>query len=196
MRRCVAVSLLCISAAACGGDKSPTAPSSFTLNGTVTDRSNGQALSGVTVVVIDGADLNKSATTDGSGHYALGGLIGPVDTVLPEKQYYLGNARSVALTTNVTQDFVLDFAQPFTRSGVGDAVFDILPPERHIRIKAKYTKNSNPFVVSILNDRVLVNELLGTSHNKTTFEGTFELSEATVVIEKSSGVAWSFTEVR
>ena len=78
----------------------------------------------------------------------------------------------------------------------GNAVFDILPPERHIRIQAQYTKKSSPFVVSILNDRVLVNELLGTSHNKTTFEDTFVLSEATVVIEKSSGVAWSFTEVR
>jgi hypothetical protein len=197
MRRCVAISLVCLSAAAYGCDKSPTTPSSnLTLRGTVTDRANGQPLSGATVKVIDGPDLNKSTTADGSGHYVLSGLIGPVDTVMFEKQYYVGNAQSLALTANTMLDFALDFAQPFTRSGMGNAVLDVLPPERRIRIHAQYTKKSSPFVVSILNDQALVNELLGTSHNKTTFDGIVVLNEATVVIETSSDVAWSFTEVR
>jgi hypothetical protein len=204
MRRYIAVLLLCGSGAACGGDKSPTTPSSpepltFILSGTVIDRSNGQALSGATVVIVDGRNATKSATTDASGHYSLSGLTASGFTARATKQYYLQNSRGVTLTTNVTQDFALDFRQPYTRSGIGDARFDFLTPEAEIwqiRIQAQYTKSSSPFVVSMEYEPAIVNEVIGTSHNTTTFEGTFNLAAGTVVIETSSGVAWSFTEIR
>ncbi len=170
----------------------------MTLSGTVTDRSNGQALSGATVVIADSPNANKGATTDASGHYSLSGLTASGFTAHATKRSYLRNSRGVTLTTNVTQDFALDPRQPYTRSGIGDAVFDFVTPEPEIwqiRIQVQYTKSSSPFVVSIDNETVL-NEVIGTSHNKTTFEGTFNLAAGTVVIETSSGVAWSFTESR
>ncbi len=106
-------------------------------------------------------------------------------TAHANKQHYLQSSRGVTLTTNVTQDFALDFRQLYTRSGIGDAVFDFVTPDRwQIRIQGQYAENSSPFIVSIDNETVV------------TFDGIVMLSAGTVVIEKSSGVAWSFTEVR
>lgn len=102
----------------------------------------------------------------------------------------------MTLTTNVTQDFALDFLQPYTRNGTGDAAFDLLTLDRQqVRIQGRYTGNSSPFVVSIDNE-TLVDERLGASHNNTTFEGTFTIGAGTAAIENSPGVAWSFTEIR
>lgn len=83
----------------------------------------------------------------------------------------------------------------FTRSGTGDTVFDMPLSVGRIKITGRYTANSSNFIVHIGGNHV-VNELLGTFWSSTTFEGTYVTTGGVVEILSSSGVQWSFTEVR
>ncbi len=84
----------------------------------------------------------------------------------------------------------------FTVTGTGDTVFDIPTRVTRIKISGTYTRNSSNFIVRIASSLV-VNELLGTGWNQTTFEGTYLIrGGGTAEITKSTGVEWTFTEVR
>lgn len=83
----------------------------------------------------------------------------------------------------------------FTRSGTGDNVFDMPTSVTRVRITGRYTANSSNFIVRIAG-RLIVNELLGTAWNQVDFAGTYVTSGGVVEITNSSGVAWTFTEVR
>lgn len=83
----------------------------------------------------------------------------------------------------------------WTVSGTGDNVFDMPASVRRVKVTADYTRNSSNFIVWI-GTRLLVNELIGTGWGATHFEGTYAVSGGETRIEKSSGVAWTFTEVR
>ena len=74
-------------------------------------------------------------------------------------------------------------------------MFDMPTDVRRIRIQATYTGYSANFVVHIGGAHV-VNEVLGTSWGSTTFDGTYLTSGGVTEITSSSGVSWSFTEVR
>lgn len=49
-------------------------PPKFTLTGTVTDVTNGNALPGVNARILDGPDAGKSAVTDGNGKFSITGV--------------------------------------------------------------------------------------------------------------------------
>jgi len=83
----------------------------------------------------------------------------------------------------------------FTRSGSGDTVFDMPTTVARVRITGTYTGTSSNFIVRIAG-ALVVNELLGTSWGLTSFEGTYLTSGGVVAITNSTGVAWTFTEVR
>lgn len=85
----------------------------------------------------------------------------------------------------------------FVRSGSGDTVFDLPARVQRIRIQATYAEFSSNFIVHIGGSHI-VNELLGTFWNATTFDGTYVVpaSGRTVEITHSTGVQWTFTEVR
>jgi hypothetical protein len=93
-------------------------------------------------------------------------------------------------------------ATPWSRSGTGDMVFDMPTSVARVRIIGTYTGYSSNFVVWIGSasqpeSRLLVNELLGTGWGKTTYDGTVLTGGGGVTsISHSSGVVWSFTEVR
>lgn len=200
MRQWLAVvALLCL--VSCGSDSSPSPspsptpqPSTLTLSGRVTDQA-GAPLGGATVTVQDGANQGKSAGTDGSGHYSLAGLSAGGFTAKATKQYYQPDARGVTLTANGTQDFAIGYIPPFTVSGTGDTVFDLPRSLSRVHIVGDYTKRGSNFIVWIDGDLV-VNEIIGTAWESTHFEGTYLTGGGTVQIEKSSGVRWTFTEVR
>ncbi len=86
----------------------------------------------------------------------------------------------------------------WTRAGTGDMVFDMPSYVARVRVVGTYTGYTSNFIVWINKPRtLLVNELLGTGWGKTTYDGTLLTEGGGVVsIESSSGVAWSFTEVR
>jgi hypothetical protein len=83
----------------------------------------------------------------------------------------------------------------FTKSGSGDTIFDLPAQVTRIRIQANFVGNSSNFVVKIAG-RLVVNEILGASGDKSTFDGTYLLAGGgTVDITDSSGISWTFTEV-
>jgi hypothetical protein len=107
-----------------------------------------------------------------------------------------GDQTSGANTILMTGAGTLDNVPVFTRAGTGDTVFDIPSHVTRIQITGAYNANSSNFIVRIAGSTV-VNELLGTGWNQTFFQGTYLIAGGgTVQIVSSSGVAWTFTEVR
>lgn len=86
----------------------------------------------------------------------------------------------------------------WSNSGTGDMVFDMPRDVARVRVIGTYTGSSSNFIVWIEKPRtLLVNELLGTGWGRTTYDGTLLTEGGGIVsIESSSGVAWSFMEVR
>ena len=84
---------------------------------------------------------------------------------------------------------------PWAQSGRSDTVFDMPSYVRRVRITGDYTGYSSNFIVRIAG-RVVVNELVGTGWKQTSFVGTYVTTGGVVEITDSSGVAWSFTQVR
>lgn len=84
----------------------------------------------------------------------------------------------------------------YVATGSGDTVFDIPRNVTRIKIEANYPGRSTNFIVKIAG-RLVVNELLGPAFGPSTFTGTYLIAGGgTVEITNSSGVNWSFTEVR
>lgn len=63
-----------------------------------------------------------------------------------------------------------------------------------VRIIGTYTGYSSNFIVYV-DGWLLVNELLGTGWETTTYDGTLLTTGGVVEIKYSSGVSWSFTQV-
>jgi len=83
----------------------------------------------------------------------------------------------------------------WSRSGQGDMVFDMPTYVSRVRIIGTYTGYSSNFIVYV-GGHLLVNELLGTGWGTTRYDGTLLTTGGVVEITYSSGVSWSFTEVR
>ena len=84
----------------------------------------------------------------------------------------------------------------FTKSGTGDTVFELPANVTRIRIQGTYTSNSSPFTVKIAGSLVVA-EVIGTGQNAVASDGTYLLAGGgTVQITGSSGVSWTFTEVK
>ena len=83
----------------------------------------------------------------------------------------------------------------FTRSGTGNNVFDIPTTVQRIRIVGTFAGRTSNFIVTIAG-KLVVNDLVGTDWNLTVDDGTYATSGGTVQITNSTGVAWTFTEVR
>lgn len=84
----------------------------------------------------------------------------------------------------------------FEKSGTGDTVFRLPTNVSVVQISARYTGSSSWFDVRVAGDRkVLV--LLGTSKDSTTYDGRVTVTPGSLVeITDSSGVVWTFREVR
>ncbi len=194
---------LCLTAVSCGGNSytaptpTPPAPSTFTLSGTVSDSSTGAGVGGANVVVQDGPNANRSATTDGAGHYTLGNLQQSGFTATASATYYSPASKGVGLTSSQSLDFSLQPVPPFTVSGTGDTVFDVPVRSMRVKIHASYASRCQNFILYIGSD-LLVNEILGTCSiaSGTTFDGTYLTNGGTGHTESSTGINWTVTEVR
>lgn len=86
-------------------------------------------------------------------------------------------------------------APSFTRSGTGNTVFDKPASVTRVRITGQFAGATTNFIVWC-GQSLLVNELLGTSWGRTTYDGTHSAPHcAEVRIEMSTGVVWTFTAV-
>lgn len=89
----------------------------------------------------------------------------------------------------------VDNSPLWTAAGNGDSVFDMPTKVTRVKIVADYTKNSSNWIVKI-GGKLTVNELIGTGWGQTHIEGTYLTTGDVVEITNSTGVAWSFTEIR
>lgn len=197
------------------GTPAPPAPApvtTFTLTGTVTDGTSHGILPNVTVQIASGANAGRSAVTDGSGNYSMAGLSAGTFTLSIGATSYQTTTQSVTLSANVRVDLVLQrvAAAPaptptptptpapgtvFTRSGVGNTVFDMPTTVSRVRIVGTYTGFASNFIVHI-GGGFIVNDLLGTGFNQTVSDGIYLTHGGVVEIVSSTGVSWSFTEIR
>ncbi len=124
-RACVV--LLLIVASACTGRNAtlpiaptaPTAPaapsatipsSTFTLTGTLTDGTSHGILPNITVQIVSGMDVGRSAVTDSSGNYVMSGLSADTFTVSVSAESYLTTTQQITLSANTHLDLVLQRA--------------------------------------------------------------------------------------
>ncbi len=92
----------------------------------------------------------------------------------------------------------INTAPPWSRSGTGDSVFDMPSTVGRVRIQASTPSRCQNFAVDI-KGRLVVNVILGTCSVADTLshDGTYLTPGGGVVeITISSGVNWTFTEVR
>ena len=83
----------------------------------------------------------------------------------------------------------------FIMSGIGNSVFDLATTVARVRIVGTFPGATSKFVVKI-GILTVVDETIGTSHVPPTSDGIYVSSGGVVQITNSSGVVWSFTEVR
>lgn len=167
--------------------------SKVSLTGRVASNFGG-SLSGATVKFLDGPNSGLSTITDGGGNYTFSGVAVGNANLQANYQNYESSIKGVYVNGANTLNFSLN-APLFTAAGTGDNVFTIPSTVSRIRITARYTGFSSNFIVRIAGSLV-VNELIGTGWGAVDFSGTYLTAGGTVQITNSSGVSWTFTEVR
>lgn len=88
-----------------------------------------------------------------------------------------------------------DCGPPYSRTGVGNTVFDLPGNFTRVRIQGTWSRrDTSNFIVNI-SGRLVVNEILRTS---ITYDGIHLVpaGNRVVVIESSAQISWTFTEVR
>src|SRR5262249_61094132 len=86
----------------------PAPAATYSLTGQVTNRATGSTIAAAIVTVAGGPDSGKTATTDGSGRYALASLQPATFNVGVTAENYVSAISSVTLAGNQTLSFALD----------------------------------------------------------------------------------------
>ncbi len=173
-----------------------TIPATFTLTGRVTNAATGAGVSSVSVAA-SGLNAGRTTTTASDGSYTLTTLTAGTFNVGFNAPFYLGVGQLVMLTGNQTLNQAITFIPPFVVSGVGDNVFTIPSTVTRIRIQASSATSCQNFVVQIAG-RLIINVILGTCSvaDARTHDGTYLTTGGTTQVTISSGISWTFTEVR
>lgn len=136
----------------------------------------------------------RTTTTDGNGFYSFGGVTpGGVSIVVTAPNYNNATDNFTLAAVDTRRD--IRIVPHWTLSGTGNTVFDMPTYVSRVRVTGRYTSNSSNFIIRVAG-RLLVNELLGTDWQTTTYDGTHLTSGGTVEIVSSSGVVWTFTQVQ
>jgi hypothetical protein len=108
-----------------------------------------------------------------------------------------GNQTSGTNTIAISGAGIFPPRPTFSRSGVGDTVFDMPIDVARIQVVATYNGSSQNFVLRV-GGRLLVNEIIGTCCGNTPrYEGTLLTGGGGVTeVRISSGVSWSIQEIR
>jgi len=157
-----------------------------------------------TGITATGGVATTLAASPQSGQILPGGLLDVNIRFTPAAaQSYAG---TIAVETDATSGTgtiafsgrgTLDGVPVFRQTGSGNNVFDVPRHVVRIRIIGSYPASSSNFVVRY-NGSLVVNELVGTYWNMPRYEGVHLVATGggTMAITNSSGVAWSFEEVR
>lgn len=107
---------------------------------------------------------------------------------------------SGANTLPITASGTLDGIPVFSQSGSGDNVFSIPTYVKKLHVTGTVTSSCQNFIVHISTQTTsLINVIVGSCSVADTpsFDGTYAISGGgTITITSSTGVSWTFTEVR
>ncbi|MFC2169956.1 Ig-like domain-containing protein [Acidobacteriota bacterium] len=137
------------------------------------------------------ATVNQSGLVTGVG---AGNATIYIDTIGNQSGVVAGISPGDVTFTGLRGTKRLTVRSPWSRSGVGDMVFDMPTYVSRVRVVGTYTGYSSNFIVYVAG-RLFVNELLGTGWNTTRYDGTLLTTGGVVEVKHSSGVSWSFTQV-
>jgi hypothetical protein len=171
-----------------------TLPPSFVadLTGTVTDIA-GTRIAGARVTVLDGLGAGRTATTDSSGAYQFEDLPKANANFAAIASNYIEDVRGTSVDGTNRLDFVLEPTPLFTRSGIGNDVFDLPAGIRRIRVNGRWTQTGTSTFVVRVGGRQILSENLRTV---VAYEGTHLTVGGTVEIVNSTNISWTITEVR
>lgn len=176
----------------------PTA-STFSLSGTISFTGVGSGIPSASVTILDGPNAGRSTQTDAAGAYGFSALTSAGFNVSISASGFLSVTRGVNLASNTTLSVSLLPSQLFTQTGVGDNVFTIPAYVTRVRVDGSFQGSCQNFIVNA-NNRLLINVIIGTcsvADTRSPFSGTYAISGATsIAITNSTGIAWTFTEVR
>lgn len=209
--RLVLLSAICLLVACGGGKDNPTQPTPattttvpavtlYTIMGTIAGAGGG-GLSNASVRVDGGSSSGQVVNADGSGHYSISGLKFEGFQIVASAPGYISSSRGSMLTSGVqtaTANFSLIPEAPFSRSGIGDTVFDIPSYVTRVRIQANYPGSCQNFAVQIAG-RLVVNIILGTCSvaDARSLDSTYLITGGgTAQITISTGVNWTISEAR
>ena len=219
MKKLLAVCLIACSAA-CGSNSSPSAPSTtttvntapsattppvastFSLTGTISFTGLGSGIPAASVTILDGPNAGRTTQTDNAGAYSFSGLTSAGFNVQISASGFATVTRGVNLASNTTLSVSLLPSSLWTQSGVGDSVFTIPAYVKTITINASYQGTCQNFIVhasTVITS--LVNVIIGTcsvADTRSPFSGTYSIGSGggQIQITSSTGIAWTFTEVR
>jgi hypothetical protein len=94
----------------------------WALSGTVLDDSNGRAVSGATVQILDGVSQGRSATTSGSGTFSISGIAEGGFNIRASASGFQNNDRAIDLRSNVSTELRLRPVQSAPAPGSGARV--------------------------------------------------------------------------
>jgi hypothetical protein len=220
MKRILVALSLCTCFVGCGGAKgSPTSPS------TPTPQQASRVIALQAILEFGDVSVGGSAerflriSNNGTGPLTITGLSGPSGYVASWTSGTIQASQSQEVTirfqpteaktyngtltvngdqtsgTNTTPVSGRGQRELYRKSGSGDTVFDMPTDVSRIHVVGTYTGYSSNFIVKV-GGRLLVNELLGTGWSMTRYDGTLLTTGGVVAITNSSGVNWSFEEVR
>ena len=226
MRRLAVVLLFCGSVLACGGSSptSPTPAASTRIINVSGDLAFGNvnlgnsptrtftiANSGNAVLTFTG--MNAVGGTGNAGFTAspTSGTVAPGSSVAVTVRFTPTLAQSYSNVLTVAADHTsgnntinvsgtgVNNSPLWTQSGTGDSVFDMPTTVARVRIQATPTTNCQNFIVRIGGRASTVNVILGTCSvaDAPSLDSTYLTGGGGVVqITSSTGVRWTFTEVR
>lgn len=186
----------------CGSSsKTPTAPSTVSLIGTVTAH-GGARLSGTTLRIGDGLNAGASTTTNNDGMYRFDDLAVSTGNVSAVADGYDSVITSIYIDGTQALNFTLRTSVPWSKAGTGNAVFYMPTYITRVRVLGIYTGATSNFIVHSGNC-VIVDDQLGTGARRTRSVGSYPVTPALTpssgiveIIVDSPDVSWALTEDR
>ena len=114
--------------------------------------------------------------------------------VAPGANVSITNSNGVSWSFNATSAQPPPTASLFSKSGVGDQVFDLPARIARYRVQASFAGASSNFIVYVAGS-LAINSIIGSSQTPVNFDGTYSFAAgARVQVQNASGVNWSFVE--
>ena len=177
-----------------GPSGGPPAPTTVTLNGSVTWP--GGRVAGARITILDGPNAGRTATANSNGDYSFDSTLTAGNAnVSATATGYEERRQGVTLTNGVNVvNFTTRTLLPWSISGAGNTVFDMPRYFDRVRIRGEWNfRGTSNFAVRI-SGRLVVNAIL---RNNPIYEG-IHLTNGGGVTEViiSDNVRWVFTEER